>query len=106
MLRIESAGRTDVGLVREKNEDSMLLSPEIGLYVVCDGMGGHVGGQVASQLAVKTIDEVVKGGGTPGAADVDVLVTAIRAANSAIYAQARSDPNLHNMGTTVVGVRQ
>ena len=59
-LRIESAGKTDVGLVREKNEDSMLIDPTVGLYVVCDGMGGHVGGQVASQLAVATISEVIR----------------------------------------------
>src|ERR671934_78518 len=56
-LRIESAGKTDVGLVREKNEDAMLIDPRLGLYVVCDGMGGHVGGQVASQLAVATMAE-------------------------------------------------
>ncbi len=104
MMRLDSVGHTDVGLVREKNEDSILLVPELGLFVVCDGMGGHVGGQVASQLGVKTIDEVVRAG--PQSGDADVLVSAIRAANAAIFAQARNDPSLHNMGTTVVGLRQ
>ncbi len=106
MMRLEQAGRTHVGLVREKNEDSMLLSPDLGLWVVCDGMGGHVGGQVASQLAVKTIDYVIRSGRIPSAAEGEVLVTAIKSANLAIFNQARSDPSLHNMGTTVVGVRQ
>lgn len=107
MMRLEQSGRTHVGLVREKNEDSMLLCPDIGLWAVCDGMGGHVGGQVASQLAVKTIENVVRNGQArlaPG--DGDVLSAAIRSANQAIYQQARSDPSLHNMGTTVVGARQ
>lgn len=84
----------------------MLLCPDLALWVVCDGMGGHVGGQVASQLAVKTIEQVVRRGEQPSPEDTEVLATAIRHANLAIYNQARSDPNLHNMGTTVVGVRQ
>ncbi|MCS6913098.1 MAG: protein phosphatase 2C domain-containing protein [Myxococcales bacterium] len=105
MLRLEHVGRTHVGLVREKNEDALLLAPDLGLFSVCDGMGGHVGGQVASQLAVKTIEEVVRSG-VHDPEDADVLATAIRRANAAIYAQARSDPSLHNMGTTVVAVRQ
>jgi protein phosphatase len=106
-LRIESAGKTDVGLVREKNEDSMLIDPSIGLYVVCDGMGGHVGGQVASQLSVATIAEVVRAENVELAADEpDKLVTAIRAANGAVFAKAKADPSLHNMGTTVVAIRE
>src|SRR6185503_4027097 len=105
-LRIESAGKTDVGLVREKNEDSMLIDPTVGLYVVCDGMGGHVGGQVASQLAVATISEVVRNKNpAPGADDADLLVTSIRCANSAVFNKARAEPALHNMGTTVVALR-
>lgn len=105
-LRIESGSKTDVGLVREKNEDSMLLEPLHGLYVVCDGMGGHVGGQVASRLAVATIDEVVRSDHPPMLpTEEDCLVTAIRCANQAILAKAKSDPSLHNMGTTVVAIR-
>jgi protein phosphatase len=106
-FRVESAGRTDVGLVREKNEDSMLLQPDLGLWAVCDGMGGHVGGQVASQLAVATLAEVIRGGNPQKADDEpDRLVTAIRCANSAVFTKARAEPALHNMGTTVVAVRQ
>lgn len=106
MMRLDAVGRTHVGLVREKNEDSMLLSPDLCLYSVCDGMGGHVGGQVASQLAVKTIDEVVRAAGAPAPNQPECLISAIRAANLAIYNQARNDISLHNMGTTVVAVRQ
>jgi protein phosphatase len=84
----------------------MLLCPDKLLWAVCDGMGGHVGGQVASQLAVKTIEQTVRSGQAPPPEDPDILVTAIRSANLAIYNQARADPNLHNMGTTVVGIRQ
>src|SRR5215831_5752085 len=106
-LRIESAGKTDVGLVREKNEDSMLIDPTIGLYVVCDGMGGHVGGQVASQLAVATIAEVIRSRNPePLPHEPDPLVTAIRCSNSAVYSKAKAEPALHNMGTTVVGIRE
>jgi serine/threonine protein phosphatase PrpC len=106
LLAIESAGKTDVGLVREKNEDAMLIDPTCGLFVVCDGMGGHVGGQVASQLAVATISEVIRTGSPrPAEEEADSLVTAIRCANAAVFSKARAEPQLHNMGTTVVGIR-
>jgi protein phosphatase len=105
-LRIESAGKTDVGLVREKNEDSMLIDPTVGLYVVCDGMGGHVGGQVASQLAVATISEMIRSSGAAAEGDPDRMVTAIKSANNAVFTKAKADPSLHNMGTTVVAIRQ
>src|SRR5262249_50792715 len=106
-LHVESAGKTDVGLVREKNEDAMLLDPSIGLYVVCDGMGGHVGGQVASQLAVATIAEVIRSGNPPPEPhEPDILVASIRCANNAVFAKARAEPELHNMGTTVVAIRE
>ncbi len=102
---IDSAGKTDVGLVRDKNEDSLLVDPQLGLYVVCDGMGGHVGGQVASQLAVATLADSVAQGGDPGD-EADIIVRAIKHANAAVFNKAKSDPELHNMGTTVVAMRR
>lgn len=104
-FRVESAGRSDVGLVREKNEDSFIVEPELGLYVVCDGMGGHLGGQVASQTAVMTIANAVRAG-KHEESDADALVTAILEANRTVYRKAKGDPALHNMGTTVVGARE
>src|SRR5262249_23050011 len=98
-FRIESAGRSDRGLVREKNEDAFAVEPDLGLYAVCDGMGGHVGGQVASNTAAETIVETLRRGEQDG--DQEPLVTAILRANRAVYLKARADASLHNMGTTV-----
>jgi protein phosphatase len=105
-FRLESAGRSDVGLVREKNEDSFVVDADLGIYVVCDGMGGHVGGQVASQTSVAKIAEVIRQGIEPEEGEADRMVRAIRAANKAVYERAKSDPALHNMGTTVVAIRE
>lgn len=102
---VESVGRTNVGLVREKNEDSHLVDAEIGLWLVCDGMGGHVGGQVASQTAVKVIGESLRSGAFAGFAP-DPLVAAIQEANRVICRRARADSSLHNMGTTTVAIRR
>jgi protein phosphatase len=68
-------------------------------------MGGHVGGQVASQLAVATIAETLRNQAPLGNGDEDILQTAIQRANGAVFTKAKADPNLHNMGTTVVGIR-
>jgi serine/threonine protein phosphatase PrpC len=104
-LRVDSAGRTHQGLVREKNEDALLVDPELRLWIVCDGMGGHVGGQVASQTAVATIVEAMRSGMTAGHTP-DPLAGAILLANRAVWFRAKNDPALHNMGTTVVAIRQ
>lgn len=108
-FRLEHAGLTDVGLQRTHNEDSILLEPQLRTFVICDGMGGHASGAVASQVAVATISEVMRSGrpapppGDPARAEP--LVHAILSANQAVFARSQSDPECHGMGTTVVGLR-
>jgi serine/threonine protein phosphatase PrpC len=102
-FRLEHAGITDVGVQRTHNEDAILIDPEVGSYVICDGMGGHASGAVASQLAIATIAATLRA--TPRGGAVEPLVAAILAANQAVFARSRSDPQCHGMGTTVVGLR-
>jgi len=70
--RWRSAARTDAGKVRSRNEDAFLDSPRQGLWVVADGMGGHQGGDIASQLIVASLAEL------PVQADFDARLTGIR----------------------------
>jgi protein phosphatase len=110
-FRLEHAGLTDVGQQRTHNEDSILLEPELRSFVICDGMGGHASGAVASQVAVATISEVLRTGKPPPPpreeqpARSEPLVHAILCANAAVFARSQSDPQCHGMGTTVVGLR-
>lgn len=91
------AAQTVVGQVRGHNEDALLCCPELGLWAVADGMGGHLRGEVASALALQTL-------GTACAEGQD-LVTAVHAANCAILAAAEGDADCRGMGTTLVAVR-
>jgi serine/threonine protein phosphatase PrpC len=93
-LRLRSGAATDVGRVRQVNQDAFLVEADRGLYAVADGMGGHRGGEVASQLAI----EALRGAYDAG----DDLAGAIAAANVRIFDQGAADPNLQGMGTTVV----
>ncbi len=115
-------GRTDVGLVREHNEDNFLVSCldearrfppmeeviacEVGprgvVFAVCDGMGGANAGEVASQMAVDTLHEVMSGWEAPADRDVFAhrLVKAVEAAGERIFSAAKMDSELRGMGTT------
>jgi len=107
---------TDVGLVRELNEDNFKLVPDKNLAIVCDGMGGHAAGEVASQLAVDTIAEVVShpeldlpapSGFKIGKGFIEEgvqLVNAIRFANRRIFLESSRNSEVRGMGTTVVAV--
>ena len=101
-LRLHHAAATDVGLQRGHNEDAVLTEPELGVFVICDGMGGHASGAVASELAVTTIAEALR---AQAAAAPEPLVAAILAANRAVFKRSQEDPDCHGMGTTVVGLR-
>jgi PPM family protein phosphatase len=87
--------QTDVGRVRQGNEDSYLL--EAPIYAVADGMGGHIAGDVASATAVSVIAEGIDG---TRPQDGDALASLVSRANDAIWEKARSDPSLRGMGTT------
>ena len=98
---IESFGLSDTGCVRVNNEDSYLTAPELGLYVLADGMGGARAGEKASQLAVLTVAETVR---LAGRRDSQVLLEAVQQANQQVLAMAMSDRRLEGMGTTLVAV--
>lgn len=85
--------RTDVGCVREHNEDSLVVAPP--LYVVCDGMGGHAAGEVASEIAVNVIADRA-----PATPDAAALGQAVEEANLAIIQAAREGVGRAGMGCT------
>ena len=91
------AALTAVGRVRQHNEDAILCCPRFRLWALADGMGGHRCGEVASALALKTLQSLVRRG--------DDLVGAIHATHAAILAEAERDASQHGMGTTLVAVR-
>ncbi len=114
-MHIVAVGKTDVGQKRDHNEDALLLEPELGLFVVCDGMGGHAAGEVASAHAVKTVQRVLaehKGlideARAENAESRDRLVTvvemAVNTACSEIFSMATTDHGKAGMGTTLVMV--
>lgn len=104
-MRVKVACQTDVGLRRERNEDSFLYDEELGLYCVADGMGGHRGGEVASSMAVKTLLDFVRTAHSQsrkyGAREL--LVRGYEDASAKIFDKSHVDnPELHGMGTTLV----
>jgi serine/threonine protein phosphatase PrpC len=101
----EMVARTHVGLVRESNEDNHALAPDMGLLIVADGMGGHAGGEVASQIVVTSIEREIRGiGAFAKAAPALALTAAIRAANDAVRTMGNAQEHLRGMGSTVVSV--
>jgi protein phosphatase len=108
-LSWQGTGLTEQGLVRSTNQDSFAVENQIGLWVVADGMGGHSGGGVASQLAVQALVAYIRAS-TTSQADFtnrlarasDLLTSAIAAGDSTIRGSAAETPDLAGMGTTIV----
>ena len=115
-LKLAVSGKTDKGLVRQGNEDALHIDTDNNVYAVCDGMGGHQAGEVASMMTADILDTTFrmfldplqqdKNLKLPKALPVsgDVLLKTIRLANRAIYNKAYDNSTLHGMGTTVVAL--
>lgn len=117
-MEIRAAGLTDVGLKREGNEDAFSSDEASGLFIVADGMGGHLAGEVASRVAVEMISDsfqrwrtnetpVEEIYGTPDASLTrpgNYLSSSIRLANRVVYEMAREHDQYQGMGTTVAVV--
>lgn len=99
-------GRSEVGLVRTVNQDAFAVVDQHAIWAVADGMGGHIGGDIAAQTAIQTIKsraaslcEALCGGQTPPA---ELLTELIEQAHEGILDRTRSEPKLKGMGTTIV----
>lgn len=105
-MKVKVSGITDVGLKRENNQDNFIVDEGLGLFVLADGMGGHQGGEVASQIAVETIRSVVKQSFETerGSNPYDLLQRAYTMACENIFDRAEEDSKLRGMGTTAVTV--
>ena len=114
-MNLRTSGISDIGLQREGNEDSLLVEDSLGLYIVADGMGGHLAGEVASKVAVEMINKSYRKwlmSETPedelfGYPDRSLsrpgnyILSSIRLANRVIYEMAVEYDQYHGMGTTV-----
>ncbi len=112
IMKVYSWGATDVGMKREHNEDSYLIVPDLNLYVVADGMGGHASGEMASGVAIHSIDQTIKSQRDIIAPEakhkvplsdnpVAQLVShAVRQASYAVFTEGQRNPSLRGMGTT------
>lgn len=107
---VSFSGKTDTGLVREHNEDSLALFDKRGVFVVADGMGGHAAGEVASAMAVETMKEFVE---VPVFGLLDsiwpmsrtmIVLASYFEGNARILAESIANPAKRGMGTTMVSL--
>lgn len=115
-MLIKSSGITDVGLRRDGNEDSFSVEDSLGLYIVADGMGGHLAGEIASRISVDIINKsfqkwveedadenMIYGGPDESLSkEGNYILGGIRLANKVIYEMALEQKQYQGMGTTIV----
>lgn len=112
-MQTDTSGYSDKGMVREGNEDSFVVAPEIGFFAVADGMGGHNAGEVASRMAIDVLraylehttisNSMQDNGKNPDCSDTaNLLASGIRHANRVIYESTQNNPAWRDMGTTIV----
>ena len=111
LILVTATAQTDKGARRKRNEDSLLAREDHGIFVVADGMGGYHGGEIASNLAVATIERAFSTKSFDGPAHDTIppraseLARAIQMANEAIFEKAAGDKQLEGMGTTICAAR-
>lgn len=103
-MNLRASGRTDIGRRRPKNQDRVAVLPEVGLFVVADGMGGHLGGETASQMAVDLIAETFRRHALAGVEPAQALKQALGEASAKIFVRSSDEPELHGMGTTTTAM--
>jgi protein phosphatase len=112
-MRILASGRTEVGCVRKHNEDNFLMEPELGLFVVADGLGGHAAGEVASRIVVDKVGDFIthtaeRDRTWPVEYEMDLsydgnrLKAALLLADNGILHDIQANPERESMGSTVV----
>ncbi len=111
MFHIEYAGLSDIGHVREKNEDAWVAVPEMGLFIVSDGIGGNFAGEVASKIVVEALPKLLRekiaqsaGSGEDPTDDqvIDLIKDAICELSNDLRARTKDEPGLEGLGATVV----
>ena len=115
-LELKVVGKTNIGLVRKGNEDYLHIDNANQVFAVCDGMGGHNAGEVASMMTAEMLEVTFTQFNTAMQNDQnlsigkalpvsgDILLKSIRLANRAIYSKAEKNSEFHGMGTTVVAL--
>jgi len=112
-MRILTSGRTEVGCVRKHNEDNFLVEPDLGLFVVADGLGGHAAGEVASKIVVEKIGQFIRHTAERDrtwpvdyeaslTVDGNRLKVALLLADQGILSNIQDNPERESMGSTVV----
>ncbi len=115
-MKFKAYGLSDLGRVRKLNEDSFLVSDDLKLYLVADGMGGHAAGDVASRKSIESIKVFIERTAKDNditwpfemnpelAPEANKLIAAVQVANKKIYEMSSTNPELKGMGTTIAGL--
>jgi len=115
-MKFRAYGLSDLGRVRKLNEDSFLVSDDLKLYLIADGMGGHAAGDVASSKSIELINGFIERTAKDNditwpfemnlelAPEANKLIAAVQIANKEIYRMSSTNPELKGMGTTIAGL--
>ena len=102
-MRIDYGARSDQGMVRTSNEDSYIANIQSRIFLVADGMGGHAAGEIASQIAASTIDELVSSRNSDSNIE-EILQAAVKEANKRVFETQKLKSEYRGMGSTLTAL--